>query len=50
MRVIEKATLLRLCRAGQTGGPGLGSKVCLSEATPLNEDLDCEALSATTAR
>lgn len=50
MRVVEQASLLRLGGAGQTGDAGLGSQVCLSQATPLDENLDCEALSATTAR
>jgi hypothetical protein len=50
MRVVEQATVLRLGRAGQTSGAGLSSEVCLAQATPLDEDLDCDALSATIAR
>ena len=50
MRVVEQATVLRLGRAGQATDTSLGSKVRLAQATPFDEDLDCDALSATIAR
>jgi hypothetical protein len=46
VRVVEQATVLRLRRAGQAGGARLRSEVRLAQATPLDEDLDCDALSA----
>ena len=50
MRVVEQATVLRLGRAGHAGDARLGPEVCLTQATPLNENLDCAALSATITR
>lgn len=46
VRIVEQATVLRLCRAGKACDACLRSEVGLAQATPLDEDLDCKALSA----
>lgn len=50
MRVVEQATVLRLRRAGHACDASLSTEVRLTQATSLNEDIDCEVLSAVVAR